>query len=154
MANVAATQARQCGAEHLHKDIPWGSPPFPPRPESGEPIEELARNARTSLLFQAMQETKARCIFYGQHADDQLETSIMRLSMGSKQWGASGIRPIRRWGMGNPSDFISAGAVGMDLWVLRPLLDMPKVEKVYTREWSISTDQEGQNPRNLRSEWT
>lgn len=99
-------------------------------------MELIARNARASLLYTTLKVLDVKCIAYGHHADDQLETSIMRLARGSKHWGASGMRPIRRWGMGGSLDILPP-VEGLSTWVLRPLLGVTKVEKMRCCERTI-----------------
>ena len=126
MAMQANKAAHSVGALSYSLHIPWGIKPFPPKPDKGDPVEELARSARSNRLLHAMYDTDTRCIAYGHHADDQVETSIMRLIQGSGDVGVAGMRPIRRWGMGQ-NGIDHAGARGMDRWVIRPLLEVPKV---------------------------
>ncbi|GJE87085.1 tRNA lysidine(34) synthetase TilS [Phanerochaete sordida] len=126
MQEVARDTAHNIGVEHRTEVIPWGTGPFPHKPESGKPIEEVARQARHARLLVAMQALNAPCIAYAHHADDQVETSLMRFAKGSQIWGAVGMRPIRRWGMGQQADIIPAGAAGMLHWIVRPLLDVSK----------------------------
>jgi tRNA(Ile)-lysidine synthase len=128
--------------------IPWGEPPFPPRPRmSGaapaEPdagtdagsettIESVARTARYRLMFDAMLQRRVHVLATGHHADDQIETVLMRLGSGSTVLGLGGMRPVRRFGMAmgkNESDFGWFGHEGLDRWIVRPLLDVPKVRK-------------------------
>lgn len=69
-------------------------------------------------------------IAFGHHADDQVETALLRMSNGSSQYGLAGMRPCRRWGMGfgNESSGLAwAGHLGMKKWIIRPFLQMPKV---------------------------
>ena len=127
MARLANQEAERCGATSITRTIPWGQPPFPDRPQRGAALEEIARKARAAEFLLAMREHNLTCVAYAHHADDQVETSIMRIINWSKIWGASGMKPIRRWGMGDPNDIVSAGMQGMSSWVLRPLLDVPKV---------------------------
>jgi tRNA(Ile)-lysidine synthase len=127
MAILAEKEAIRCGATAITRNIPWGISHFPARPRKGQPVEEVARRARSAEFLLAMREHSLHCVAYAHHADDQVETSIMRLTNGSKLWGASGMKRIRRWGMGDTADIISAGAQGMSSWVIRPLLDVPKV---------------------------
>ena len=130
MQEVAQSAANLARADHRTESIPWGTWPFPHRPQSHEPMEELARKARSARLLMAMQALNARCIAYAHHADDQVETAIMRLTKGSQIWGASGMKPVRRWGMGSNLDILPAGAAGMFHWIVRPLLDVSKVRLV------------------------
>jgi len=128
MANTAKATARQLKLRHHTLKIPWGTHPYPPAPSEGQPVEEIARDARSRLLFETMVNLRARVIAYGHHADDQVETAIMRISMGSGPLGAGGMRPIRRWGMGAGSDRHIAFYEdrGMHRWIARPLLTVPK----------------------------
>lgn len=136
------------------ESIPWGKGPFPPLPGKDQPMEEVTRKARAALIHLTMRRLNFNCIAYAHHADDQVETSIMRLLMGSKQWGASAMKPVRRWGMGDSSDICPAGSWGMNTWIIRPLLDVPKVCHVCVciTAQSISTYRAGQDPRYLRGE--
>jgi tRNA(Ile)-lysidine synthase len=71
-----------------------------------------------------------KVLAFGHHADDQVETSLMRLGRQTTELGAGGMRRCRRWGMGFGDGAESlgwAGYEGMDRWVLRPLLDVSKV---------------------------
>ncbi|KAG9318628.1 hypothetical protein JVU11DRAFT_721 [Chiua virens] len=101
MADVAATNARLFGIPHHAESIPWGSPPFPPLPAAGS-IERTARDARYNILFHSIKCARISFLSLGHHADDQLETAIMRIACGSSLIGAAGMRPLRRWGMGSP----------------------------------------------------
>lgn len=127
MAQRASSMAESLGVPHCTLPIPWGEKPFPPKPQHGEPIEEIARAARQNRLLYGLLQTKARCIAFGHHADDQVETAIMRISMGSGELGIAGMKPVRRWGMGSGSGLDAAGLAGMNHWIIRPLLDVSKV---------------------------
>ncbi|GLB34753.1 putative PP-loop family protein [Lyophyllum shimeji] len=128
MADHAAKFARSLGLQHVTFRIPWSQPPFPPKPVDGQSFEYLARTARYDSLFQAMNETDVKVIGLGHHADDQIETALMRLSWGSTAEGAGGMRPCRRWGMGMgiEGQGMQYGFEGMDRWIVRPLLDVGK----------------------------
>ncbi|EKM55292.1 uncharacterized protein PHACADRAFT_184105 [Phanerochaete carnosa HHB-10118-sp] len=126
MQDVAQRTAQRLGVDHRTETIPWGTRPFPPRPKAGQPLEELARDARGAYLFATMEVLNARCIAYAHHADDQVETAIMRLSKQSQIWGAAGMQRVRRWGMGSLRDISPAGPAGMLHWIVRPLLDVSK----------------------------
>lgn len=78
-------------------------------PESRSNLMEWARNARYAALETWRQNVGADVILTAHHADDQLETMIMRLNRGSGVAGLSGIR--RRQGV-----------------IARPLLSWTKTE--------------------------
>jgi tRNA(Ile)-lysidine synthase TilS/MesJ len=130
-ANAAATRFKV--TDHAELRIPWGSPPFPSRPggEGGSnAVESVARPARYRLMFDAMVRRRVRVLAMGHHADDQVETVLMRLGSGSTVLGLGGMRPVRRFGMSlgkREGDFGWFGLEGMDRWIVRPLLDVPKV---------------------------
>ncbi|RDB21082.1 tRNA(Ile)-lysidine synthase [Hypsizygus marmoreus] len=129
MAEHCAKVARSIGADHLTSKIPWSEAPYPPRPSPGQMFENIARNARYHSLFAAMTHVEVGVIAFGHHADDQVETSLMRLGRGTTELGAGGMRRCRRWGMGMGKDENSlawAGYEGMKRWIMRPLLDVSK----------------------------
>ncbi|KAI9571396.1 PP-loop family-domain-containing protein [Boletus coccyginus] len=125
MAVIAAENADLLGVPHHVAHIPWGVPPFPPRPTTG-PVERTARDARYHLLFRALSSARVPLLALGHHADDQLETAIMRLARGSSFLGAAGMLPLRRWGMGSPHSLASFGYRGLNAFLMRPLLPFPK----------------------------
>lgn len=125
MAVHAGSIASRFGVPSCLVKIPWSRPPFPPKPKQGEPLERIARAARQNRLFAALLRVDAHCIAFGHHADDQVETAIIRLTMGSGELGIAGMRPVRRWGMG--AGLEATGVMGMDRWIVRPLLPVSKV---------------------------
>ncbi len=137
-ANRASELAQRLSVEHQIISIPWGVYPFPPRPADGSAMEEIARDARYRLLFTAMQSRDINWLGLGHHADDQVETAVMRLSRGSSGLGLSGMRPLRRWGMGARTALAWAGLPGMSTWIARPLLPFPKVRTTIRRRISFS----------------
>lgn len=76
-----------------------------------------------------MDETGSYAIAFAHHADDQVETAVMRLAHGSSPLGAIGMRPVRRLGMGEREDnpLTWAGVKGMNRYIVRPLLPVSKV---------------------------
>lgn len=144
MAYAADTAATRFKAVHSELRVPWGEPPFPPRPrmgastataadadaDAGDPIESVARTARYRLMFDEMLRRRVHVLAIGHHADDQIETVLMRLGSGSTLLGLGGMRPVRRFGMAmgkGESDYGWFGHEGLNRWIVRPLLDVPKV---------------------------
>ncbi|KAG2146892.1 PP-loop family-domain-containing protein [Suillus bovinus] len=129
MAARSAANAAAMGIEHLTLDIPWGTPPFSDKPVASQSMEQVAREARYHVIFDGMARTGAHSVAFGHHADDQVETSLMRLARGTTELGAGGMRRCRRWGMGTGDVEGGLGWVGhhgLDRWIIRPLLDVRK----------------------------
>lgn len=125
MAEHCASTARKLNVPHITTAIPWSNPPFPPSPTSGAKLELTARQSRYHLILDAMQTNGANTIAFGHHADDQVETLLMRMARG----GSTGMRHVRRWGMGfgdGPGSLGWAGLNGMSKWIIRPLLAFGK----------------------------
>jgi tRNA(Ile)-lysidine synthase len=59
-------------------------------------VEEIAREQRMRILFEACSKIKAHKVALGHNMDDQAETVLMRLLRGSGLYGLSGILPGRR----------------------------------------------------------
>jgi len=131
MARAASTSAtRFKAASHVELRVRWGEAPFPVRPGDGEAVESLARNARYQLMFDAMVRRDMYVLATGHHADDQVETVLMRLGAGSSMLGLGGMRPLRRFGMAlgkAENDFGWFGHEGLNRWIARPLLEVSKV---------------------------
>lgn len=145
MAQSAASTADKLGVPHRATKIPWGQAPFPKKPWNG-PTEERARAARQNCLLNSLLQIQAPCIALGHHADDQLETAIMRLTHGSSKIGMAGMRPVRRWGMGDSAEPLSiAGLAGMNHWMIRPLLTVPKVSYSGQKQFPRIETRVGQN---------
>lgn len=88
-AGRAADLARSCGIEHR---ILEGA--LPDRARGSANISARARALRYTLLERLADEVDARWIVTAHHADDQLETVVMRLNRGSGVRGLSAIRPV------------------------------------------------------------
>ena len=129
MSLKASKVSRRLGILHESLKIPWGSPPFVEKPPPGKSFERIARDARYTLLLSGMCKHEAGAIAFGHHADDQLETFLMRLANGTGFFGLGGMKSVRRFGMGNgsPGQMGWYGVDGMRRWVVRPLLGFSKV---------------------------
>ena len=138
MARACESFASKLSIPYRTLKIPWWEPPYPALPTiiQGSGVEEIARAARYNILFDAMTREGASVLLVAHHLDDQIETALMRIARGSGVIGASGMRPVRRWGMGSTKGAGSVneemekwfyGVSGMSRWVSRPLLEFPKV---------------------------
>ncbi|KAG8680570.1 hypothetical protein FRC09_018137 [Ceratobasidium sp. 395] len=89
-------------------------------------FEEAARKARYKALWRGTwgqsedDDKSTQTLMFAHHADDQLETVIMRTMRGTGLYGMGGMRAVRRWGMGEE------GLKGMRTWICRPLLGVSK----------------------------
>jgi len=128
MSNHAARIAASLRTEHVTAKIPWSSPPYVPKPNAGVPLESVARDARYSVLFETMNSVGAEAIAFGHHADDQVETFLMRIAKGTSTLGLGGMKAVRRFGMGGVVDGKMGwfGHLGMKRWIVRPLLSVSK----------------------------
>ncbi|CAE6505083.1 unnamed protein product [Rhizoctonia solani] len=107
------------------------------KPRPGEAVEEVARDARYRALWRGLQAGEGT-IMFGHHADDQLETVIMRVLRGTGTYGLGGMRAVRRWGwVGDRGQEITGPSCANDLradhplrgmrtFISRPLLPIPK----------------------------
>ncbi|KAI0075258.1 hypothetical protein K474DRAFT_1664426 [Panus rudis PR-1116 ss-1] len=129
MADIAESNAGRFGVQHVSTEIHWGVRPFMQRPPS-RTLERDARRARMRVLHDTMISMKSSCVAFAQHADDQVETSILRLANGSSSFGASGMRHIRRLGMGGLSEVEHFGQTGLNFFAIRPLLEISK-DRIY-----------------------
>ena len=99
----------------------------------------MGRIARYRALFDVMKREDADVLFMAHHMDDQIETALMRQArqqeVGEQTTliGMAGMRPCRRWGMGNypKTEMRYMGYEGMNRWICRPLLDFSKVGLVF-----------------------
>lgn len=129
MSLKASKISHRLGIPHQSLRIPWGSPPYADKPSLGQPFERIARDARYTLLLSGMCQHEVGAIAFGHHADDQLETFLMRLANGTGFFGLGGMKPARRFGMGDgsPGQMGWYGVDGMQRWIFRPLLGVSKV---------------------------
>ncbi|KAF8681468.1 PP-loop family [Rhizoctonia solani] len=109
------------------------------KPSPGEAVEEAARDARYQALWRGLQLYDGPgTVIFGHHADDQLETVIMRVLRGTGTYGLGGMRTVRRWGWVGIEDCgllqtctsesrADHALRGMQTYISRPLLTIPKV---------------------------
>ena len=129
MEDGATRMATGLGASFVATRIPWGTDSFPPLSD-GTVDERVARESRYNRIFAALQAAGTRIIAFAHHADDQVETTIMRMSQNSGAKGLASMRPTRRWGMGRKdAEYYNFGAEGMETWIVRPFLQIPKVRR-------------------------
>lgn len=158
MAERAAKLAETLGVKHINTKISWGEGIYPPKPTSHKKLELLARDARYATLFAAMRDAQANALALGHHADDQVETMLMRLGKGTTKLGMVGMKPCSRWGMGSDTyDVMNwRGHEGLHTYKIRPLLDVGKVHLILIGENLLLTCffffTQGTDPCNVRSQ--
>ena len=118
----------------------------------GRGLEAAARDARYAAIAARMEE--GECLLTAHHADDQLETLLLRMMRGTGPDGLAGIPSLRDFGPG---------------WLARPLLAFPRERlRVYAQTHDLhwvedSTNAELDQDRNylrhrvipaLQSRWT
>jgi tRNA(Ile)-lysidine synthase len=116
-AAFVADAARRLNLPHLRRDI---------RVPAGVNVEAFARRARYEALLAMARETDAAAVITAHHADDQLETLLMRLLRGSSLRGLAGMAWRRRLADSPP------------VHLLRPML---AVERAAARDFLASLDQ-------------
>lgn len=108
----SADEARHVAAICAQIGVPHETVTIPPRPDAqraGINISDWARNIRYELLFlQSL--VSGAWVATAHHADDQVETLLMRLNRGSGVAGLAAVRPTVR------------------NFVIRPLLDWRRAE--------------------------
>jgi len=140
-----------------HRTMRWSGT----KPSTG--IQEAARVARYHLLRNAARRAKASCVLTAHTLDDQAETVLFRMARGS---GLAGIRGMARrvpidnlvGGFGRPAGMVRSGRgwrganQPSDVFVVRPLLDIPKARLIVTlREAGIAY---ADDPSNADSRFT
>ncbi len=96
-----------CEREAARHGVRFGHTRLAAAPASGVNLEAWARDARYAALWRAAADCSAAALLTAHHADDQLETVLMRLARGSGPEALGGMAPAeQREGR----------------WLLRPLL--------------------------------
>ena len=121
MARHVENSSAKTNLEHLTCKVSWGSR----NPADIKQLELEARHQRYDQLFSGMTRARVKILATAHHADDQVETALIRMSRGSTDYGISGMKLCRRWGMGFQPHYF--GLEGMERWLIRPLLNFPKV---------------------------
>lgn len=102
--------------------------------ERGVSVELAARLARYQFLASVALEVGARCVITGHHADDQVETILMRALRGTGVHGLGGMRPSA------PLPYRP------ELTLLRPLLGVTRAElEAYCRQHGLSPRHDASN---------
>lgn len=149
--------AERLGVEH--RTMRWTGA----KPSTG--IQEAARAARYSLLRAAARRAKARCVLTAHSLDDQAETVLFRMARGSGLAGLSGMAarvPIDNLtvefgqpvGAGRSARDGEACKLSNEVWVVRPLLDVPKARLIVTLQGAgiaYVSDPSNLDPRFARS---
>ncbi|CAE6354902.1 unnamed protein product [Rhizoctonia solani] len=128
------------------------------KPSPGEAVEEAARDARYQALWRGLQLYDGPgTVMFGHHADDQLETVIMRVLRGTGTYGLGGMRAVRRWGWVGVEDCgllqtrtsesrADHALRGMQTYISRPLLTIPKERILATcRAYNLDYEQDVTN---------
>lgn len=113
-AAAVARIARRLGVRH--RTLHWRGK----KPRSG--LQEAARNARYALLAQAARREGIAHIMTAHTLDDQAETVLFRLARGSGLLGLAGMTPVAPLPMQD----------GQGIFLIRPLLHVPKVRLIAT----------------------
>lgn len=90
LSNNAQDWQQFCGQLCQSLNIPFKTKAVNVQPKSRESLEALARDARYQALDELAEQ--GTLILLGQHADDQLETFLLRLKRGSGLAGLSAMR--------------------------------------------------------------
>ncbi|MBU6430628.1 MAG: tRNA lysidine(34) synthetase TilS, partial [Cyanobacteria bacterium REEB65] len=126
-ANWAQQQAECLGADF--RSVSLKSPP---------PNEEVARIARHRALAEQARAFRSAVIVLGHHADDQLETMLMRLVRGTSAKGLRGMRPLQPGPAGIPlcRPLLASSRAEIEAYcsrhALQPLHDPTNVDPTFT----------------------
>ena len=105
---------------------------------SGVGLEAAARDARYAYFAEVMAEAGISVLVTAHHADDNLETMLMRLTRGTGLRGLCGIPPMRPFGGGVlVRPFLRTAKADMEAlcaaYGIRPRTDVTNADPAYTR---------------------
>lgn len=131
-AEEAEWAAAQCRARSIEHTILTGD--LPDRVEHSANLHARARALRYALLEARADAVGARRIVTGHHADDQLETLVMRLNRGAGVGGLAGVRatsgrvvrPLLGWRRGELVAIVAAAGI-------RPVSDPSNADDRFAR---------------------
>lgn len=131
-AVVVQQAAAALGADFTVRTIEPGAIPF----ETGSRgVEADARTCRHALLAEMARESGTKVVLFAHHADDQLETVLLRLIRGTSPSGLAGMRPVRELN---------------GITYLRPLLSVTKRDlQAYAAETGIAYREDETNASDL-----
>lgn len=107
-----------CREQAQRRGIAFGMTRIGGTPAAGDSVEAWAREQRYGALWRAVAERDAAALITAHHADDQVETVLMRLARGAGPAALAGMRAAQRHRQG---------------WLLRPLLG---IERAALHEWA------------------
>jgi tRNA(Ile)-lysidine synthase len=117
-------------------------------------LQEAAREARYRLIAAAADRAHATCVLTAHTLDDQAETILFRMARGSGLTGLAGMARMRPLVMPAADDRRNKPEPGASVFLVRPLLDVPKARLVATlRAASIpcADDPSNHDPRFTRT---
>jgi len=169
-ASLTRKRVEELGIDAEVITIPWGHNKYPARPQPDTSFEASARAARRLALLHFLRTHRLHTILFGHHADDQVETAVLRAMRGSCDvvYGADGLGGMRvvddfgahalLAGLARAGgvDFLPMSPFDETLTVSRPLLPFPKARLRATCEeagvsWAEdpTNDAVVKNARNL-----
>jgi len=120
-------------------------------------IERLARDRRYAALADMARELGISYVATGHHAQDQLETLLMRLMRGAGPTGLCGIarkRLLRRVEGAEQAKQDGATDDPPPIWLIRPMLDLSRLDAeriCHASDWSWRVDATNADTGRLRS---
>ena len=117
--------------------------------ETGESLEEAARNLRYDILFRAARTVGAKVLALAHHENDQAETVLFNLVRGSSLRGLSGMAPLQ------VREVVYQDGKKAKIRLVRPLLGVKKEEILaflHSRGEAWREDESNQDERISRNQ--